>query len=126
MSPGAGAIVVGAVAALGPLRASMVLPRRAFTGALAVTNLGALERYGLEPSHGALEVRSFGFAASPSVASTLIAAVSSFRGTMTIALGHTMPQVSRVRAERLAQHARGALEDIAREGAPDERVTGSA
>ncbi|UJR86139.1 Hypothetical protein I5071_82200 [Sandaracinus amylolyticus] len=101
-APGAGAVIIAATALMGRALTSSLLPKHVFTGALAVTNLGVLEQFEVEHAYGALEVRAFGFAAAPSILGPLLAAVSTFRGTLTIAIGHTIPLISRARAERIA------------------------
>ncbi|WP_157069919.1 phthiocerol/phthiodiolone dimycocerosyl transferase family protein [Sandaracinus amylolyticus] len=103
-APGGGAVIVAATQLMGRALTSSLLPKHVFTGALAVTNLGVLEQLGLEHAYGPLEVRACGFAAAPSILGSLLAAVSTFRGTLTIAVGHTVPLISRERGERIAAH----------------------
>ncbi|MFT3924777.1 MAG: condensation domain-containing protein [Myxococcales bacterium] len=65
------------------------------------SNLGALEQLGVASEYGALELMDLHFVAAGSVASTLGASVTSFRGALNIGIGWVEPVVPNKIAEQL-------------------------
>ena len=67
----------------------------------SLTNLGPLEKLGIEPDCGSLEIEDLFFVAAGSVVSTLGGAVTMFQGSLTITVGWVEPIVSEQMGERV-------------------------
>jgi hypothetical protein len=78
--------------------------------ALAVTNLGPLERLGVRGELGALCLNDLFFVAAGSLSSPLCATVTSFAGKLSLIFEHVEPLVTAEQAGRVFAHAQAALD----------------
>lgn len=86
-----------------------VAEQKVFTGTYGISNLGPLERLGIAPTVGALEIEDLYFAIAASVMGALSAAVVSHRGRLSIHITHIEPLIASSAASRVAARLRELL-----------------
>lgn len=100
-APTGGRLLVLARTLLGAERFRAVAEAALVPSTFSITNLGPLEKLGLERRYGPLRIREFGFVASPSIFGSFCASASTFDGELELVLHHVEPFVDASKAERI-------------------------
>lgn len=113
-APSGGRLLVLARSLLGRDRFRTVVERDILAGTFSITNLGPLEKLGLEPAIGHLRIGEVSFVASPSIFGVVCASASSFDGELEFVLHTVEPFIDAATAERLSDRISGRLRDLRR------------